>query len=442
MGSKIGPIWSILKILSKTLQGKDPLLVNSYRGITVSSVFSKLLEVILNRLSDTLEDLQLPDVLQTAYQKGLSCSDAVFVTQEALLIHLCKNGHLYLCLFDLEKAFNSIELSVLLRNLFNIGINGKCWRIIESWYTAAYSRIHVDGAISNPYLISRGVKQGSVLSPILFLIVIDPLLKTLRDNNAGLSVYGTYIGGAAHADDLRTATATKNSIIQQVDIIEEFTSANHLKLNSSKTEIIKISRNFPDPEPIQVSNWDVTTVASAKCLGVWWQFNLSALRAVQENISKARRAFFALGEIGAFQGSLNPLSASSIYESCVISILLYGCETWLLDSSCILLLDQFQYEIGRRILKLPKHFSGHVVRICLCWPSMSSRILARKLSFLAKLLQSEKSTLSSQMFTSVAIIDAYDVSIIQQCRMLESNIGTRVLKLCLECPEDAISIVH
>ena len=139
MGSKIGPTWSILKIL----QGKDPLLVNSYRGITVSSVFSKLLEVILNRLSDTLEDLQLPDVLQTAYQKGLSCSDAVFVTQEALLIHLCKNGHLYLCLFDLEKAFNSIELSVLLRNLFNIGINGKCWRIIESWYTAAYSRILV-----------------------------------------------------------------------------------------------------------------------------------------------------------------------------------------------------------------------------------------------------------------------------------------------------------
>ena len=263
-------------------QGKDPLLVNSYRGITVSSVFSKLFEdIILNRLSGTLEDLQLPDVLQTAYQKGLSCSDAVFATQEALLIHLRENGHPYLCLFDLEKAFDSIELSVLLRNLFNIGINGKCWRIIESWYIAAYSRIRVDGAISNPYLISRGVKQGSVLSPILFLVVIDPLLKTLRDNNAGLSVYGTYIGGAAHADDLRTATATKNSIIQQVDIIEEFTSANHLKLNSSKTEIIKISRNFPDPEPIQVLNWDVTTVASAKCLGVWWQFNLSASRKYQ-----------------------------------------------------------------------------------------------------------------------------------------------------------------
>ena len=68
--------------------------------------------------------------------------------------------------------------------------------------------------------------------------------------------YGTYIGGAAHADDLCTATAIKNSIVQQVNIIEEFTSANQFKLNSSKTEIIKISHNFPDPEPIQVLGCD------------------------------------------------------------------------------------------------------------------------------------------------------------------------------------------
>ena len=102
-----------------------------------------------------MEDLQLPDFLQTAYQKGLSCSDAVFTTQEALLIHLRESGHPYLCLFDLEKAIEL--LLVLLKNLFNIGINGKCFHIIESWYTAAYSRIHVNGTVSNPYLILRGV---------------------------------------------------------------------------------------------------------------------------------------------------------------------------------------------------------------------------------------------------------------------------------------------
>ena len=80
-------------------KGKDPLMVGSYRGITLSSVLSKLLEsIILKRLDCILSDLNIPHCLQTAYRKGLSCSDA---TQEA---HLRDGGYPYLCLFDLEKV--------------------------------------------------------------------------------------------------------------------------------------------------------------------------------------------------------------------------------------------------------------------------------------------------------------------------------------------------
>ena len=113
-------------------KGKDPLLAGSYRGITISSVVSKLLEsIILKRLNHLLENLNIPHCLQTAYRKGLSCSDAVFATQEALLTHLREGGHPYLCLFDLEKAFDSIELSTLLTRLFATGISGKCWHRAE-----------------------------------------------------------------------------------------------------------------------------------------------------------------------------------------------------------------------------------------------------------------------------------------------------------------------
>ena len=80
-------------------KGKDPLLASSYRGITISSSLSKLLDVvILNRMRPFLDELNIPDRLQTAYQKGLSCSDATFVTQETLLHHLREGGHPYLCL--------------------------------------------------------------------------------------------------------------------------------------------------------------------------------------------------------------------------------------------------------------------------------------------------------------------------------------------------------
>ena len=164
---------------------------------------------------------------------------------------------------------------------------------------------------------------------------------------------------------------------------------------------------------------------------------MSASRAVQENISKARKAFFAFGDIGAFHGSLNPLSGRSIFEACIIPILLYGCETWLLDATAIKTLESFQCEIGRRILHLPKYHSKKVVRLGLQWPSVA----IRKLTFLAKLLANTDDIISSRIFTSLAIVDVYNVGIVQQCQMLESDLNTNVLSLCLKNPEDAPATV-
>ena len=182
-------------------KGKDSLMVGSYRGITLSSVLSKLLEsIILKRLDCILSDLNIPHCLQTAYRKGLSCSDAVFATQEALLIHLRDGGYPYLCLFDLEKAFDSIEFCILLERLFKIGINGKCWHILLSWYSSASSRVRIGSKLCDPFPIARGVKQGSVLSPILFLTVVDILLSSLKDEDAGLSIYGSFCGITDYID--------------------------------------------------------------------------------------------------------------------------------------------------------------------------------------------------------------------------------------------------
>ena len=93
-------------------RGKDPLLVSSYRGITLSSVITKLFEVIiLRRLSPCLEDAGFPDISQTAYQNGVSCVDAIYATQETLLTHVREGGRPYLCLYDIEKAFDSASMA-------------------------------------------------------------------------------------------------------------------------------------------------------------------------------------------------------------------------------------------------------------------------------------------------------------------------------------------
>jgi len=160
-------------------------------------------------------------------------------------------------------------------------------------------------------------------------------------------------------------------------------------------------------------------------------------------VDTSRRSFFALGRLEAlaFRGELNPLSSCSIYETCIVPTLLYSCETWLLDSTSLKELESFQHEIGCRILKVPKFYSAAAVRIGLHWPNVSTRVLIRKLKYLSKLLSSEKDILSTRRFNSVAMEDVYNCSIVQQSRVLEAELGTNVLALCLNDPVNATQTV-
>ena len=84
-----------------------------------------------------------PLIYQTAYQKNISSGEAVFMTQEAIRTLLQRDGHCILTMYDIEKAFDSVELPVLLGSLFDAGINGKGWCLMWSWYTDCISYVKI-----------------------------------------------------------------------------------------------------------------------------------------------------------------------------------------------------------------------------------------------------------------------------------------------------------
>ena len=169
--------------------GKDPLDKNSYRGITVTSVLAKLLEyLILERLNVVLLESGVPHVNQTAYRRHVGCADAIFATQETIAKHVREGSTIHMCLYDLQKAFDSVEFPVLLDRLYSIGVSGKTWRIIKNWYDGGSCCVKLEDGHSNIFPIERGVRQGSVLSPTLFLLVIDPLLREMESANLGLMI--------------------------------------------------------------------------------------------------------------------------------------------------------------------------------------------------------------------------------------------------------------
>ena len=432
---KLGTIFPIYKG-----KGKDPLSTKSYRGITLTSVLAKTLEyVLLDRILPTLSDRNIPQLTQTAYQKGVSCAEAIFACQEVISKVTREGDSVYSCFYDLASAFDTVEYPVLLESMHNAGISGKAWRLIKQWYTNSQSCVRIQGSTSTPFSLHRGVRQGSVLSPTLFLLVMDPILLQLRTKSCGTSICGLYLGAFSHADDVRTLSTNLPDSREQITCMGNFATTRGLVLSAEKCEAVVSPSSPASLTTIEANGISIPITHSARCLGAMWTPNLSCSKWIEANIKKARGAFFARG-CGVFHGKLNPLSSRSIVECCVMPVLLYGAESWILNNSLLQMLESFQAELAKRILKLPKFASNNVSRMALQWPSIRARVLCSKLHFLTKVMRNEDS-LSSRVFRSLAASDVESLQLVRQCRFLESTFETSYTSSVLSSP-DSVQIAQ
>ena len=264
-------------------------------------------------------------------------------------------------------------------------IGGKCWRLVRNWYSNLVSQVKLGTHLSKPFNISLGIRQGSVLSPTLFNLVIDPLISTLKQRNPGVNINGLYLGAFTHADDIRTSATNLEDVSEQVSTVDTFTQSRVLKLCPEKCALLPSGHTSTHNLSITVAGSCLAVEHSVKCLGVWWDSSSSSMTSVMERINKSRSAFFSHRELGAFHGLLNPLSSRSQIEYCIIPVLMYGSESWVLNSTLLSKFKSFQAELGKRILKLPKHTSNTIPPV---GPQLTLNVLpdTSKLTFLQSVL--------------------------------------------------------
>ena len=151
------------------------------------------------------------------------------------------------------------------------------------------------------------------------------------------------MGAYLHADDIRTLSSSKESLDHQQREVLTFTEENFLTLNPLKCEVLCCTKgNCSSPPTHVIGNTTLPVSNEAKCLWYTWTQSLSASNMV------ARRAFFASGSIGAFQGAL------------------CGCEHCCLTDTSINMLDKFIGELSKRILNQPIN-SAIIQQPCCVW---------------------------------------------------------------------------
>ena len=171
----------------------------NYRAITLSSLFGKLLDLIILQK----EGLKLQtDHLQFGYKKGISTTMCTTVLRETVSYYTTKGTSVYGLMLDATKAFDRVNYCKLFKILLFRDVSPLVCRLLLNMYTKQTLRVRWCNILSESFDVSNGVKQGGILSPILFSIYMDGLISKLRICGMGCRISRFFVGVIVYADDV------------------------------------------------------------------------------------------------------------------------------------------------------------------------------------------------------------------------------------------------
>ena len=186
------PDWykSILILIHKKGSKTEPL---NYRGISLLSCVSKLFTAILNkRLMNYVEENNILSKSQLGFVPGNRTSDAHIILHNIIQEYCHKKGKkVYSCFVDFSKAFDNISREILFEKLLKHGITGNFYNVLKNMYFNDQTKIKVGDHLTETIFPNQGVRQGCILSPLLFNIYLADLPQRLElSQNSGPRVGG------------------------------------------------------------------------------------------------------------------------------------------------------------------------------------------------------------------------------------------------------------
>ena len=137
----------------------------------------KILERILNII--IREQVSINNI-QFGFMPDRGTTDVIFILRQRQEKNLQKKKNIYFAYFDLEKAFNRVPRRILWWAMRKLRVDEWIIQIVKSMYENAHSKVRITNSYSNAINVSVGVHQGSVLSPLVFIIVMEALSREFR----------------------------------------------------------------------------------------------------------------------------------------------------------------------------------------------------------------------------------------------------------------------
>jgi hypothetical protein len=243
--------WRSAMVVSIPKKG-DLREMDNYRGISLICVGLKVLStVIARRISSTAEDEGLLCRSQAGFRSLEECMGQVVALSEIAQRRQLNGERTYACFIDFRKAYDMVPHEALLHKLRLLGIrDGRCYKFIEAVYSSTYMTARVGADLVTPEIqLRRGLRQGCPMSPILFDLFINDILKGCAED--GVSVPGLTEGekceGLLFADDLVLVAPNVESLKRNMARVERWAEDWEMEFGVAKCGVMCIGgKDDPD----------------------------------------------------------------------------------------------------------------------------------------------------------------------------------------------------
>ena len=339
---------------------KDPRVPLHYRGITLASCIYKLYCSILNsRLVIWAEQNGLVEDEQNGFRKGRSCQDHLTSITNIIDTRRQYNQSTFVAFVDFRKAYDHIDRLRLWARLRQLGMPQKFLSVLQSLYSNVECSVRINGVCTEWFPVKIGLKQGCILSPVLFNLYINGLVERLKRSGLGVSVDGLKVALLIYADDLAILAESEEDLKAMLNELHKWSEEFAMDVNVEKTKIVHFRRGPATPrteevflygmKPIQVvSQYRYLGLVLTECL----DWSVTAKYVAQAS----QRALGLLIAKSKAHGGLPYTVFTKLYDALVQPIMDYGAAIWgHKPHSCIQAVQnramRFHLGVGRRTLR-------------------------------------------------------------------------------------------
>jgi endonuclease/exonuclease/phosphatase family metal-dependent hydrolase len=321
--------WEIAVVKSLFKKG-DRSSCDNYRGISLLNTAYKIYSMVIKgRMQPIMEVLLLEE--QCGFRKGRACTDNVFVMKQIVEKRREFNLETHIAFVDFKKAFDSINRSKLWDVLQLSGYPSHLIKAVKSLYRNTRIIIDMETSKTDEIRINRGLRQGCGLSPALFNIYLDDMIRKWKSQiKTGIVIKedsGDALNCLIFADDLIVLQESEDDLQRSLFELDKIGQDYNLIISSSKTRVMAFRGKDPVRSKIVVQQNIVDQVSHFHYLGCEISFQRD-----KDASNKMHRFQHICGTIHrALKNNATKETRIKFYKTMAAPTLLYGSETWVLS---------------------------------------------------------------------------------------------------------------